>query len=151
MVARNIALMSIHPDYVEKILAGEKRIELRRRRPGFKPGDLVLVYATSPVRQLAGAFAVERIVSMSVSAMWRKFRPVLGVCRDAYDAYFREREMAHGIAIHEAWSSPQMDLKELRRRFRGFVPPQSYMFWPERWSLPPTWRPERRAQILSSA
>ena len=32
-------LLSIRPEFVEKIFAGEKRVELRRRRPRLQSGE----------------------------------------------------------------------------------------------------------------
>jgi predicted transcriptional regulator len=131
--------MSIRPEYAAKILSGEKRIELRRQRPKLEPGDVVVVYVTSPLSQIVGAFSVARVVSMGVEAMWRRHRPLLGVAREMYDAYFTDRETAYGIAIDRVWASNPVRLNTLRRRFDGFFPPQSYMYWPDRWALPSDW------------
>jgi predicted transcriptional regulator len=139
MVKPRIALMSIHPQYAEKILAGQKRIELRRQRPRLHAGDIVVVYVTSPLKQIAGAFSVAGVLSMSVERMWRRFRSVLGVERDAFYGYYADRKVAHGISIERVWASEPVALPHLRERFDGFVPPQSYMFWPDRWTLPSEW------------
>lgn len=136
-----VALMSIRPEYAEKILSGEKRIELRRQRPRLEPGDIVIVYVTSPASEVAGAFSVGEVISKSVNSMWRTFRPVLGVEKAKYEAYFDDRDVAYGITIDRVWSSRPIDLPSLRRRFDGFVPPQSYMFWPDRWTLPAGLKP----------
>lgn len=136
MVNRKIILMSIRPEYVEKILAGEKQVELRRRCPNLEPDDVVVVYATSPVCEIVGAFSVAEVLSLPVRTMWRQHREVLGVQPEVYDAYFEGRSTAYGIAIAEVWSSKPIGLHDLRRRYEGFVPPQSYMYWPDKWSLP---------------
>lgn len=138
-MTRKVALMSIRPEYASKILSGEKRIELRRQRPKLERGDVVVVYVTSPLCHVAGAFSVERIMSLGVDSMWRRYRPLLGVAREMYDSYFADRETAYGIAIDRVWASKPIDLSTLRRRFDGFFPPQSYMYWPDRWALPSDW------------
>lgn len=146
VVPPKVVLMSIRPEYAQKILGGEKRVELRRQRPRLVQGDIVAVYITSPVRELAGAFAVEGVLSLSVASMWRRFGSELGIDRASYKAYFDGCAKAHGITIGRAWASTPLGLDALRRRFDGFVPPQSYMFWPERWILPEAFERMSNAQ-----
>jgi len=145
-VMHRVALMSIKPEYATRIFCGEKRVELRRQRPGLDPGDVVVVYATSPTRAVAGAFRVAKIVSLRPSVMWRAYGQHLGIRRAAYDEYFSGSDLAHGIEIEDVWSSEPWDLSALRRHFAGFHPPQSYMFWPDRWSLPDEWRQPQRTR-----
>ncbi|MGO4416889.1 ASCH domain-containing protein [Cupriavidus sp. KB_39] len=68
--ADDIALISIHPGYVEKIIAGEKNVEFRRRWPNRIIGTLV-VYATSPVKRLAVIVEITEVVRASKTALWR--------------------------------------------------------------------------------
>ena len=58
--ARNVALLSIHPEFVERIFDGTKTIELRRIS---LPSELkhVVVYSTAPIMKIAGFFDVEEI------------------------------------------------------------------------------------------
>lgn len=46
--------VSVKPRFAEKILAGEKSVELRRVRPSVTPGTLVIFYASSPTREVVG-------------------------------------------------------------------------------------------------
>ena len=59
----NALLLSIHPEYAEKIFDGTKRVELRRVRPRLQNGDLVIVYVSSPVKAVCGAFRVDNVVA----------------------------------------------------------------------------------------
>ena len=55
------ALLSIKPEFVEKIFSGEKRFEFRKS--AFRQDiSCVIVYATSPVRRIVGEFEVEEIL-----------------------------------------------------------------------------------------
>ena len=47
--------MSIHPQYADAIVAGRKRAEFRKR-PLAADIDVVLIYATAPVRAIIGWF-----------------------------------------------------------------------------------------------
>jgi predicted transcriptional regulator len=140
MVSKRVTLMSIRPEFAERIFDGEKRVELRRQRPRLEPGDVVLVYTTSPHQAVRGAFEVQRVVSKSVPSMWRTFGPQLGVSRGDYDRYFEGCEFAHGIEIGAVRTWRPFSISTLRKLFNDFRPPQSYMHWPERWSLPSEWR-----------
>jgi predicted transcriptional regulator len=139
MVNGRVMLMSIRPEYADRIFSGHKRFELRRQRPRLDEGDLVVVYATSPSQAVRGAFGVKRVVSLSVRALWNQFEPELGISRHSYDSYFSGCAMAHAIEVGEVRTWPAASLPSLRERFEGFRPPQSYMFWPARWSMPCDW------------
>src|SRR5579864_4429852 len=90
-------LLSIHPKYVESILAGKKRIELRRRRPRITGGP-ALIYATSPRMELVARFEIDSIRRAPLSLLWQLSRNVACVTRDEFDAYFHGLQT--GIAIH---------------------------------------------------
>jgi predicted transcriptional regulator len=67
--ADDVALISIHPEHVEKIVAGEKNVEFRRRWPNRAIGTLV-IYATSPVKRLAAVVEITEVVRASKTALW---------------------------------------------------------------------------------
>lgn len=139
MVNGRVMLMSIRPEYADRIFSGHKRFELRRQRPRLDEGDLVVVYTTSPSQVVRGAFAVKRIVSMAVRALWNDFARELGISRRSYESYFSGCATAHAIEVGEVRTWSPASLAVLRQRFDGFRPPQSYMFWPTRWSIPGDW------------
>ncbi len=48
-MSSNAIVLSIRPQYAEKIFEGTKRVELRRIRPKqIKNGNLALIYVSSP-------------------------------------------------------------------------------------------------------
>ncbi len=56
-------LLSVHPKYADKIFERTKTVELLRVRPKLlEEGDLVLLYVSSPVQALVGAFKVDKII-----------------------------------------------------------------------------------------
>lgn len=132
--------MSIRPEYANLIFSRQKRFELRRQRPQFSSGDIVVVYVTRPEQLVRGAFRVARVASMAVRSVWREFCDDLGVSRAVFDRYFDGCSLAHAIEIDRVWTWDPFSLASLRRRFHGFNPPQSYMHWPERWTLPDQWQ-----------
>ena len=52
--------MSLHHQYVEAILEGEKRWEFRRRT-ALQTGDRVWMYATAPKKAILGSFTIGEI------------------------------------------------------------------------------------------
>lgn len=89
-------LMSIRPRFAEQILAGGKRVELRRRRLGDEV-TCVVVYATSPVRAIVGAFEVTGQDTRPLADLWAAYADVAGVGHQEYLEYFAG--CAQGTAI----------------------------------------------------
>lgn len=124
-------LLSIRPGFADLIFAGEKSVELRRVRPKVESGDVVLVYVTSPIMALAGAFSVSQVFSGSPDTLWRKVGSHSGLSRFDYREYFDGCETAYGIGVEKSWRfSYPVALDELRQRLPGFLPPQSYWYLP---------------------
>jgi predicted transcriptional regulator len=124
-----ILLLSIKPQYAEKIFSGEKTVELRRTRPRLEDGDLVLVYTSSPRCALTGAFVVANVVTDTPEVIWRKYGSKAEIERTAFDAYYEGAKSASAIGIERAWTFDRaVTLNELRRRMKGFHPPQSYRY-----------------------
>jgi len=119
-------LLSIKPRYADAIFAREKRVELRRVKPRVGPGDLVLIYVSSPRCALEGAFEVERVLEAKPSALWGHVSERAGINRAEFDDYFGEREMAYAIVVRKVWRLTPVTLSTMRRvKVR---PPQSYQY-----------------------
>jgi predicted transcriptional regulator len=63
---------------------------LRRIRPKHvRQGALVLIYISSPVQALAGAFIIKDIIEKPLGELWRLVHDNAGVTRAEYDEYFQ--------------------------------------------------------------
>jgi predicted transcriptional regulator len=93
-------LLSIKPEYAERIFEGTKRFEFRR--VGFKQAGVktVVVYATLPVGKVIGEFTVGRIIESSPSDLWEKTKEHSGISRELFHSYFAGRESAIAIGVH---------------------------------------------------
>lgn len=125
MTMKKRALLSIHPEFAEAILNGEKRYEFRRvmfRRPV----DEVVVYATSPVARVLGSFRVAEIYDDAPAALWERTSRFGGVTREKFDSYFANRERGYAIKIEKptrfAVSQP------LSRYVESNTAPQSFCY-----------------------
>lgn len=131
MLPDNTILISIQPRFAEKIFERTKAVELRRVRPKVNKGDVVLVYVSSPVKALYGAFSIERVIATSPAKLWEEVKYIAGVSRAEFDSYYEGAEVGVGIFINldslRELNSP-MDLNRLRQEWPKFQPPQSYRY-----------------------
>jgi predicted transcriptional regulator/DNA-binding Xre family transcriptional regulator len=122
-------LFSIRPPHAEKILTGNKTVELRRRfASAVTPGTLALIYSTSPTSALTGSAKIKAVQCTDLRTLWKTHRK--GACLDKsdFEAYFAGLERGYAIILDSARPLERpVGLTELRKRF-GFEPPQSYQY-----------------------
>ena len=65
-------LLSIKPEFVERIFDGSKKYEYRKML--FKRNDInvVVIYASAPVKRVVGEFRIKDIFSESVDVLWER-------------------------------------------------------------------------------
>ena len=92
-------LLSIKPEFVEKIFAGEKKYEFRKSL--FKREDVTaaVIYATSPICRVVGEFEINGVLNDDVVALWEKTKRHSGITKDYYMSYFKESKTAKAIQI----------------------------------------------------
>lgn len=123
--ARLTALMSIRPRYANAILAGDKKVEFRKR-PLSSETRSVVIYVTSPVMAVVGEFGIEEQVLASPAELWARFEHVAGIDHDSFFAYFEGVTEAVGIMIDEVteYDTP----RALHDVDPGGCPPQSFKY-----------------------
>ena len=93
-------LLSIHPEYVDKILSKEKRFEFRKIAPKNFSKDLrIAIYSTSPVRRIVAFVDVCKIHSGAPSTIWRHTSKGAGIDKRSYDNYFSGCKLAFAFEI----------------------------------------------------
>jgi predicted transcriptional regulator len=129
MYDRPALFLSVRPRFAQLILSGKKSVELRRVRPNVQAGDLILLYASSPIRELLGVCTVAGVEVAPAHALWKKHGGQTGVRRAEFDSYFAGcvRAVAISLADVQRVTKPRT-LEELRDRLPGFVPPQSFSY-----------------------
>jgi len=116
-------LLSIKPEFVEKIINGEKKFEYRRRI--FKKNvESVIIYATSPWKRIIGEFFIEEILVEEPNTLWIKTFLFSGVEKDFFMNYFKDANIGYAIKIGN------LILYERPLNLENFVkyPPQSYAY-----------------------
>lgn len=99
-------LLSIHPEYVERIKTGQKRYEYRRiafRRTV----DRIIIYATYPCSCIVGEASVSYVLQDSIERIWEKTYLYAGITKEAYLNYFKGRETAYAYEIMDLQIYPE--------------------------------------------
>lgn len=93
-----IALLSIRPEYANKIFSGEKQFEYRKAI--FKRHvSKIVVYSTRPVGMIIGEFLVDDILEGDPKELWLRTKDRSGVCEDFYHEYFKGRVKGYAIKV----------------------------------------------------
>ncbi len=128
-MGRNGIFLSIHPTFVDRIIAGEKTVELRRRLPANPAVEFAVVYATSPVCAVLAIARVAEIVEAEAERIWEEYGLLAKVTEAEYWDYIGERGTAVGIVFSDimTFSSP-LPLDEVRAGLGWRGPPQSFRY-----------------------
>ncbi|HMJ67365.1 MAG TPA: hypothetical protein VK508_00640 [Cyclobacteriaceae bacterium] len=118
-------LLSIKPEYANKIFDGTKKYEFRKIM--FRNSNIttVVVYSSSPVQQVIGEFEIDNILSSAPKDVWTKTKEFSGISKELFFEYFADKEVAHAIKI----KSVKKYKKPLNIKSEFNVsPPQSYLY-----------------------
>lgn len=119
-------LLSIKPEYAEKILAGEKQFEFRKQVPKAGTVKTIVIYATKPVGKVVGEFDVAEVLAHSPSDLWGLTSEFAGISRKFFNEYFRGRATGYAFKVHRArrYKRP----KNLADVIQSSVAPQSFCY-----------------------
>lgn len=119
-------LLSIKPEFAERIFEGTKRYEFRKVVYANRRVQTVVVYVTRPVGRIIGEFDVEGIVEAAPGCLWAETQPHAGITREFFDAYFEGRDRAFAIRVGAVrrYETPLVPEEVIE----DFTPPQSYMY-----------------------
>jgi predicted transcriptional regulator len=121
-------LLSVAPEFAEKIGAGTKTVELRRRFPDVPVGTWIYFYVTLPVGAVTGRARVAEIDVDEPSALWVRHHADAGLLGDGFAEYFLGCERGFAVRLEGYEALPPVKLAALRLAVPGFVAPQSYRF-----------------------
>ncbi|HEY8402966.1 MAG TPA: hypothetical protein VIK71_00020 [Flavobacteriales bacterium] len=121
-------LLSIKPEFAERIFDGSKKFEFRKAI--FKKPDIktVVVYASSPMQKVIGEFEIDSIINDSLADLWKKTKRFAGIDEDYFYQYFADNENGYAIKIKKVkkYSKPLC----LKADF-NLSPPQSFLYLEE--------------------
>lgn len=119
-------LLSIKPEFVEKILDGSKKYEFRKSV--FKRENItkVVIYSTMPVGKIVAEFDIEKVIHDEPEKLWRKTRKHAGISKNFFNEYFCGRENAVAIKVGQIteYAEPMC----ITTLGENITPPQSYRY-----------------------
>ncbi|WPL38892.1 ASCH domain-containing protein [Malacoplasma iowae] len=83
----NTILLSVKPEYSEKIFNGVKKFEYRKSL-AKKDVNRILIYTTSPIKLIIGEVEVIEKISLEVTKLWAKTQNYSGISKKKYLWYF---------------------------------------------------------------
>jgi predicted transcriptional regulator len=119
-------LLSIKPEYAERILDGTKKYEFRKRVHTNPLVRTVVIYATMPVGKVVGEFSIEQVHAETPKHLWAKTKFASGITQSFFADYFSGRDIAYAIEVKKVkrYATP--------KRIKDFLPsgvaPQSYAY-----------------------
>ncbi|MGI0120097.1 hypothetical protein [Zooshikella sp. RANM57] len=119
-------LLSIRPEYANKIFSGEKLYEFRKTIFVDLRVKVAVVYATRPISKVIGQFDIENVIQGTPQQIWSVTKRSAGVSKEFFDKYFDGKSCAYAIKVNNptTYDRPQT-LQEVINRS---TPPQSFCY-----------------------
>ncbi|WP_368487128.1 ASCH domain-containing protein [Spiroplasma sp. DGKH1] len=117
-------LLSIHPEFVEKILSGEKEYEFRKVITKHKPTKMI-IYSTSPISKVVAEAEIEEIIIDKPEVVWNKTKKSSGIAIEFFFEYYDNKELAIAYKLKNV--NKYVVPKELKE-FGISTPPQSFQY-----------------------
>jgi predicted transcriptional regulator len=126
MTTKKRVLLSIHPEYANAILNGEKTFEYRR--VVFKRNDIkeVVIYATSPISKVIGKFTIDKVYEDRPKSLWMQTKAKSGVSKEIFDFYFGDRPLGYAIKVSHPFRFAKPE--PLSNYLSSNIPPQSFCY-----------------------
>lgn len=118
-------ILSIKPEFAEKIFNGSKKFEFRRRLYKNKNVKVVIVYASAPISKIIGEFEIGSVLHDDLVSLWNTTNEYSGISEKYYLEYFKGKENGYAIAVKKA---EKYDKPICIRKTFGLTPPQSFAY-----------------------
>ena len=118
-------IISVRPEYVQRIIAGKKSIEIRTKRPNLGAGDTIWIYEKLPTGHISVRTQVDCLKTMTPLSAWRKHKTKIGISCEEYKDYVNGRELISLIFLRAVRVLHRpVSLEQLRYAHSEFCPPQ---------------------------
>lgn len=124
-------VLSIKPQFTNKILDGSKTIEMRTKiGKKFINGSKVIIYSSSPCKAIVGIAKIKEIQHLIKHEISNLHLSKICITREFFDKYMENRSDCYLIELSEICKlNTHLPLTELRKI--DFTPPQSFCYSPE--------------------
>src|SRR5690349_9964561 len=92
-------VLSIKPEFANKIFEGTKRVEFRKVIFKNEKIKTVIVYASSPVRKVIGEFEIDAIINHDIKTLWQLTQNDSGITEEYFYKYFSNKNEGFAIKI----------------------------------------------------
>lgn len=119
-------LLSVKPKFANLIVAGSKRVELRRSVPAEQVATIAL-YSSSPVQAIVALVDVKETIEASPSKLWGVAKDNGGgLTKAELRAYFKSKKTGFALLLENVrvFDKP-INPKKI---FKLFTPPQSFKY-----------------------
>ena len=91
-------IISIKPEFVNKIISGEKKYEFRRRIYK-KEVEKIYIYQTLPNSGIIGYFTPGKIIKDTPANLWNNLKDISGTSEEFFMSYFHDKSEGYAIEI----------------------------------------------------
>jgi len=118
-------ILSIKPEFANKIFEGDKKFEFRRSIFKNRQVSKIIVYASSPISKIIGEFEIGKILFKDIHSLWQETKEYSGISEDYFYEYFIGRESGFALEVKKVKRyKNELCIKETF----GITPPQSFAY-----------------------
>lgn len=118
-------ILSIKPEFANKIFNGTKKFEFRRTMFKNKTVKKIVVYASAPISKVIGEFEIDRIFHEELDQLWSQTSKYSGISEDYYMQYFNGKESGYAIEVK---NPKKYKIGLCIKQNFGLNPPQSFAY-----------------------
>lgn len=123
-------IISVKPKYAREIADGRKTVELRRRFTNAASiGSLVLIYSSSPQKQIVASAEIVDVRRLPIQDIWLEYATSAAIERDEFDQYFSGLQSGFVIKLDNVRKLTKPVPSESLQKHFGFRAPQSYGYF----------------------
>lgn len=102
-------LLSIKPEYVDKILTQAKKFEYRKQRCKSNV-DTIVIYSTHPVMRVIGEVEILDVIEDTPNHVWQQTKEFSGISKQFFDSYFsgRTKAIAYKLGVVNIYPHPKL-------------------------------------------
>lgn len=99
MIKRRTILMSIKPNYAERIYKGIKKFEYRKREIRTTMPLRIVLYESWPICGVTGEIKVDKVIRGTPEEIWNKTNEWGGISKESFNRYYKNASISMAYQI----------------------------------------------------
>ena len=127
---KKVLFLSLNAERAKKIISGKINAEIKQIAPEVIKGDIIMIYARSPIEQIIGMCTVESIIKAEPDKLWDIAGQRSGIKKS--EMINMLKDMSFGYAMIFKNPIPMykpINLKEIKSLLPGFMPPRNCKYF----------------------